>query len=98
MEDPHVSPDGKNVTIIEGLMSDAGVTGGDILVVPINGPINGGMARNITPRLKASPFSIAALTSPDRHRFRRKRRWEFWLRQREHHRRRGPRRRGPAKK
>ena len=42
MEDPHVSPDGKNVALIEGLMSDAGVTGGDIFVVPINGPINGG--------------------------------------------------------
>src|SRR5208282_1006438 len=37
MEDPHVSPDGKNVALIEGLMSDAGVTGGDIFVVPING-------------------------------------------------------------
>jgi len=69
MEDPHVSPDGKNVAIIEGLMSDAGVTGGDILVVPIevpiDGPINGGVARNITPNLKASPFSLA-WTSPDR--------------------------------
>ena len=41
MEDPHVSPDGKNVALIEGLMSDAGVTGGDIFVVPINGPSNG---------------------------------------------------------
>src|ERR1035438_5697351 len=46
-------------------MSDAGVTGGDIFVVPINGPINGGVARNITPNLKASPFSLA-WTSPDR--------------------------------
>src|ERR1022692_1760700 len=43
MEDPHVSPDGKNVALIEGLMSDAGVTGGDIFVVPINGPINSGL-------------------------------------------------------
>ena len=65
MEDPQVSPDGKNVAIIEGLMSDEGVTGGDILVVPINGPINGGVARNITPNLKASPFSLA-WTSSDR--------------------------------
>jgi len=65
MEDPHVSPDGKNVALIEGLMSDAGVTGGDIFVVPINGPINGGVARNITPNLKASPSSLA-WTSPDR--------------------------------
>ena len=65
MEDPHVSPDGKNVAILEGLMSDAGVTGGDILTVPINGSINGGTARNITPNLKASPSSLA-WTSPDR--------------------------------
>ena len=38
MEDPQISPDGKNVAIIEGLMSDEGITGGDIVVVPINGP------------------------------------------------------------
>jgi dipeptidyl aminopeptidase/acylaminoacyl peptidase len=61
MEDPHVSPDGKNVAILEGLMSDAGVTGGDIVIVPING----GTARNITPNLKASPSALA-WTSPDR--------------------------------
>jgi len=72
MEDPHVSPDGKNVAILEGLMSDAGVTGGDIVIVPIipiNGPTNGAIdaapARNITPNLKASPSSLA-WTSPDR--------------------------------
>lgn len=61
MEDPHVSPDGKNVAILEGLMSDAGITGGDILVVPIDG----GPARNITPNLKASPCSLV-WTSPAR--------------------------------
>ncbi len=61
MEDPHVSPDGKNVALIEGLMSDAGVTGGDVVIVPING----GTARNITPNLKASPSSLAWI-SPDR--------------------------------
>jgi dipeptidyl aminopeptidase/acylaminoacyl peptidase len=61
LEDPHVSRDGKNVAILEGLMSDAGVTGGDIVIVPING----GTARNITPNLKASPSSLA-WTSPDR--------------------------------
>jgi dipeptidyl aminopeptidase/acylaminoacyl peptidase len=65
MEDPHVSPDGKNVAIIEGLMSDAGVTGGDIVIVPINGPIDGGPARNVTPNLKASPSSLV-WASPDR--------------------------------
>jgi dipeptidyl aminopeptidase/acylaminoacyl peptidase len=61
MEDPHVSPDGKKVAILEGLMSDAGITGGDILVVPIDG----GPARNITPNIKASPSSLV-WTSPDR--------------------------------
>ena len=61
LADPHVSPDGKNVAIIEGLMSDAGTTGGDIVVVPMNG----GTARNITPNLKASPTQLA-WTSPDR--------------------------------
>ncbi len=55
MEDPHVSPDGKNVAILEGLMSDAGITGGDIVVVPIEG----GKARNLTANLKATPSSIA---------------------------------------
>ncbi|MGD0415909.1 MAG: LpqB family beta-propeller domain-containing protein [Terriglobales bacterium] len=69
MEDPHVSPDGKNVALLEGLMSDAGVTGGDIVIVRIvpmkDGPIDGGSARNITPNLKASPTSLV-WASPDR--------------------------------
>ena len=34
LADPRVSPDGKNVAFIEGLMSDEGSTGGDIFVVP----------------------------------------------------------------
>ena len=32
--EPHVSPDGKSVAFIEGLMSDEGLTGGDVHVVP----------------------------------------------------------------
>jgi dipeptidyl aminopeptidase/acylaminoacyl peptidase len=52
---PRVSPDGKNVAFIEGLMSDEGSTGGDIHVVPITG----GVARNLTPKLEASPFALA---------------------------------------
>ncbi|MGB8775177.1 MAG: prolyl oligopeptidase family serine peptidase, partial [Terriglobales bacterium] len=50
------------------LMSDEGITGGDIVVVPIDGAGAGagaGAARNITPNLKASPSSLA-WTSPDR--------------------------------
>ena len=55
MADPHVSPDGKNVAFIEGLMSDAGLTGGDIRVVPIAG----GVARDVTPGVKTSPSQLA---------------------------------------
>ena len=57
---PRVSPDGKNVAFIEGLMSDEGVTGGDIFVVPIAG----GSAHNITPKIKSSPSSLT-WSSPD---------------------------------
>ncbi len=52
--DPHVSPDGKNVAFIEGLMSDEGSTGGDIYTVPVTG----GTPRNLTPNIKASPFAL----------------------------------------
>ncbi len=58
--DPRVSPDGKNVAFIEGLMSDEGSTGGDIHVLPIAG----GAARNLTLNLKASPSALA-WTAPD---------------------------------
>jgi dipeptidyl aminopeptidase/acylaminoacyl peptidase len=58
---PRVSSDGTNVAFIEGLMSDEGSTGGDVHVVPITG----GMARNLTPNLKASPSALA-WTAPDR--------------------------------
>ncbi|HSZ64139.1 MAG TPA: S9 family peptidase [Terriglobales bacterium] len=59
--DPQVSPDGKNVAFIEGLMSDEGSTGGDIYMVPAAG----GAARNLTPNIKASPNSLT-WTAPDR--------------------------------
>jgi len=52
--EPRVSPDGKNVAFIEGLMSDEGSTGGDVFVVPFSG----GKARNLTPNIKASPSSL----------------------------------------
>jgi dipeptidyl aminopeptidase/acylaminoacyl peptidase len=57
---PAVSPDGKTIAFIEGLMSDEGPTGGDIFVVPITG----GTARNLTPDIKASP-SFVVWTGPD---------------------------------
>jgi dipeptidyl aminopeptidase/acylaminoacyl peptidase len=52
---PRVSPDGKNVAFIEGLMSDEGSTGGDIHVVAVAG----GAVRDITPGIKASPSALA---------------------------------------
>ena len=58
---PRVSPDGKNVAFIEGLMSDEGSTGGDIYLVPLSG----GAAQNLTPGIKASPSALA-WTAPDR--------------------------------
>ncbi|HEY6766762.1 MAG TPA: hypothetical protein VI386_18530, partial [Candidatus Sulfotelmatobacter sp.] len=59
--DPHISPDGKNVALVEGVMSDAGLTGGDIQVVPLSG----GAARNLTPGIKASPSQVS-WAAPDR--------------------------------
>ncbi len=59
--EPHVSPDGKSVAFIEGLMSDEGVTGGDVFVLPLAG----GEAKNVTRRLQSSPRNIAWL-SPKR--------------------------------
>jgi dipeptidyl aminopeptidase/acylaminoacyl peptidase len=61
MAGQRVSPDGKNVAFIEGLMSDEGSTGGDIYVVPITG----GAARNLTPNIKSSPSALA-WAAPDR--------------------------------
>jgi len=57
--EPHVSPDGKSVAFIEGLMSDEGLTGGDVYVVPIAS----GAARNLTPGIKASPSSLAWMST-----------------------------------
>jgi len=58
--EPRVSPDGKSVAFIEGLMSDEGSTGGDIYVVPIEG----GTPRDLTPNIKSSPSALA-WTSPN---------------------------------
>jgi dipeptidyl aminopeptidase/acylaminoacyl peptidase len=53
--DPRISPDGKNIAFIEGLMSDEGSTGGDVYVLPTSG----GAARDVTPGIKASPSAVA---------------------------------------
>ena len=47
---PRWSPDGKHIAFIEGLMSDEGSTGGDLLMIDAAG----GTARDLTPDLKAS--------------------------------------------
>ena len=65
--EPHISPDGKNVAFIEGLMSDEGSTGGDIYIVPSAG----GSPRNLTPNIHSSPSSLI-WTGPDQITFPRK--------------------------
>jgi dipeptidyl aminopeptidase/acylaminoacyl peptidase len=59
--EPHVSPDGKQVAFIEGLMSDEGSVGGEILTLPLTG----GTVRNLTPKIPSSPSALI-WTSPDR--------------------------------
>jgi len=59
--EPRVSPDGKQVAFIEGLMSDEGSTGGDIFVVPVDG----GAARNLTPNIKSSPSALFWLSGQE---------------------------------
>jgi dipeptidyl aminopeptidase/acylaminoacyl peptidase len=48
---PRWSPDGKRIAFIGGLMSDEGITGGDIYLVPSAG----GAVRNLTSGRKSSP-------------------------------------------
>ncbi len=51
---PRWSPDGKQIAFIGGIMSDEGVIGGDIFVVPASG----GVAKDITPEISASPSDL----------------------------------------
>ncbi len=55
MNFPRVSPDGKTVALIGGLMSDFGSVGGDVYTVPVEGaaPVD------LTPGIKATFTSIA---------------------------------------
>ncbi|MBV9811289.1 MAG: PD40 domain-containing protein, partial [Acetobacteraceae bacterium] len=52
---PRVSPNGKSVAFIGGLMSDFGASGGDAFLVPVAG----GEPANVTPGLHASVTSLA---------------------------------------
>ena len=59
---PRWSGDGKRIAYIGGIMSDEGITGGDVYVVPASG----GAATDVTPGLKASVTTIAWNGSPNR--------------------------------
>jgi len=59
---PRWSPDGSTIAFIAGLMSDEGVTGGDIYTIAATG----GDAKNVTPERKSSPSSLAWLPSSKR--------------------------------
>ncbi len=58
---PRWSPDGKAIAFIGGLMSDQGVTGGDVWIVPSSGgqPPAGGQPVDLTPGRPASAIWIA---------------------------------------
>ena len=58
---PRWSPDGRWIAVIHGIMSDEGVTGGDVWRVPAAG----GEPRNLTPGLEGSARSIAWLREGD---------------------------------
>jgi dipeptidyl aminopeptidase/acylaminoacyl peptidase len=51
---PRWSPDGKNIAFIGGLMSDQGVTGGEVWIIPAAG----GQPVNLTPQRPTSPAWI----------------------------------------
>jgi dipeptidyl aminopeptidase/acylaminoacyl peptidase len=56
---PAVSPDGKSIAFIAGLMSDEDSVGGDVYVIPREG----GPAQNLTPERKASASFVAWTTA-----------------------------------
>jgi dipeptidyl aminopeptidase/acylaminoacyl peptidase len=58
---PRWSPDGKSIAFIGGLMSDQGVVGGDVWIVPSTGgqPAAGGQPVDLTPGRPSSAIWIA---------------------------------------
>jgi dipeptidyl aminopeptidase/acylaminoacyl peptidase len=57
--EPRWSPDGKSIAYVGGLMSDEGMTGGDVYVVPASG----GEPRDVTPGMQASASGVRWLTT-----------------------------------
>ena len=55
---PRWSPDGKSIAVIHGLMSDEGITGGDVYLVPAKGGAARGTAHNLTPGLAGSARAL----------------------------------------
>ena len=53
---PRVSPDGKSVAFIGGIMSDFGFGGGDVFVQPLAA---GAQAVNLTPKRPSTPMNLA---------------------------------------
>ncbi len=56
---PRWSPDGKQLAFIGGLMSDQGVTGGDIYLIPADG----GQPKDMTPGRAASPAYLGWISN-----------------------------------
>jgi hypothetical protein len=57
--DPHVSPDGRQVAFISGIMSDFGFNGGAVYTMAVSG----GAATDMTPGLHARPPRSAGLAT-----------------------------------
>src|SRR5271165_3329675 len=62
MANPRWSPDGSTIAFIGGLMSDEGVTGGDIYTINASG----GEPKDVTPGRKSSPSAFSWLPSSQR--------------------------------
>ncbi len=60
LAEPKVSPDGRRVAFIAGIMSDFGSTGGDIYTLPLDGA-----SPSTAPRPAATPTPVALDITPD---------------------------------